>query len=117
MPGTWFAPPEWAMPDAKAMLRPVFALAAWTGCMLLLLAFRRVRAGLRGQVKVSAFRLGEAAGAPEGAARANRNYMNLLEMSPPSSASETCVRQNQRVSQGTADQGGCHGDAGQDSCR
>lgn len=66
--------------NPKAILAPVFALAGWTGCILLLLAFRRLRAGWQGRVRVSAFRLGEAPDVPADVALPNRNYMNLLEL-------------------------------------
>ena len=62
------------------LLGPVFALAGWTGCVLLLIAFRRLRAGFRGDVHVRAFALGEDASVPLPARLANRNYMNLLEL-------------------------------------
>ena len=64
----------------NAILAPVFALAAWTGCILVLLAFRRLSAGARGRVKVSAFKMGEAPDVPADVALPNRNYMNLLEL-------------------------------------
>lgn len=62
------------------LLGPVFALAGWTGCVLLLIAFRRLSAGFRGDVHVRAFALGEDASVPLPARLANRNYMNLLEL-------------------------------------
>lgn len=66
--------------NPHAILAPVFALAGWTGCVLVLVAFRRVRAGTEGRVKVSAFRLGEAPDVPPDVSLPNRNYMNLLEL-------------------------------------
>lgn len=63
-----------------ALLAPAFALAAWTGAILLLLAFRRVRAGFQGRVPVKAYRLGEAPDLPDEVRLPNRNYMNLLEL-------------------------------------
>lgn len=67
------------MPNT-ALLAPVFALAAWTACILLLLGWRRVSTGLRGQVPVQAYTRGEAPGLPDAVALPNRNYMNLLEL-------------------------------------
>lgn len=63
-----------------ALLAPAFALAAWTGAILILLAFRRVRAGLQRRVPVKAYRLGEAPDLPDDVRLPNRNYMNLLEL-------------------------------------
>lgn len=61
-------------------LAPVFALAGWTLLVLVLVAWRRVRAALRGELSPSAFTLGETAAVPPLAVQANRNYMNLLEL-------------------------------------
>ncbi len=66
--------------DRTALLAPVFVLAAWTGAILLLLAFRRVRAGVQRRVRIRDFRLGEAPGLPDELLLPNRNYMNLLEL-------------------------------------
>lgn len=63
-----------------ALLAPVFALAAWTFCILLLTAVRRVRAGLAGRVSPREYRLGESGNVPADVALPNRNYMNLLEL-------------------------------------
>lgn len=68
------------MPHTTALLAPAFALAAWTGAVLILLAFRRVRAGLQGRVPVKAYRFGEAPDLPDEVRLPNRNYMNLLEL-------------------------------------
>jgi hypothetical protein len=65
---------------ANAMLSPMFALAAWTMCVLLLVAFRRLRAGFSGQVSPREFALGESSKVPANVALPNRNYMNLLEL-------------------------------------
>lgn len=62
------------------LLGPIFALAAWTVVMLLLIAFRRFRAGFAGQLQPRDFALGESRQVPVGAQLANRNYMNLLEL-------------------------------------
>jgi hypothetical protein len=63
-----------------ALLAPMFALAAWTAAILLLVAFRRVRAGASGAVHPREFAVGESPGVPVRVALANRNYMNLLEL-------------------------------------
>lgn len=62
------------------LLRPVFALAGWTGGVLLLIAYHRLRAGFCGEVHPRAFALGEDDSVPRAARLANRNYMNLLEL-------------------------------------
>jgi hypothetical protein len=59
-----------------AILVPVFALAAWTGLILLLIAARRLTAGLSPRE----FSLGESARVPPPVTLPNRNYMNLLEL-------------------------------------
>lgn len=59
-----------------AILVPVFALAGWTGLVLLLVAGKRLSAG----VSPREFALGESAQVPERVQLANRNYMNLLEL-------------------------------------
>lgn len=68
------------MTSKFAMLWPVFALAAWTGVMLVLVAARRVRAGRQGRVHVREYALGESALVPADVRLPNRNYMNLLEL-------------------------------------
>ena len=67
-------------PHALSILWPVFALAGWTLCILLLLAYRRVRATVKDKVGPRAYALGESAQVPVGVTLANRNYMNLLEL-------------------------------------
>lgn len=62
------------------ILYPVFTLAAWTGIVLLLIPFQRVRAGLQGHVTPNDFRYGESARVPPHVTIPNRNYMNLLEL-------------------------------------
>lgn len=59
-----------------AVLAPVFALAAWTGLILLLIAVRRLTAGLSPRE----FALGESPKVPASVSLPNRNYMNLLEL-------------------------------------
>lgn len=63
-----------------SILYPVFALAAWTGCVLLLIPFFRIRAVRRREVRGADFRLGESAAVPDAVRIPNRNYMNLLEV-------------------------------------
>ncbi|RQO63919.1 hypothetical protein DBV14_01585 [Variovorax sp. KBW07] len=63
-----------------SILYPVFALAAWTGLVLLLIPFVRIRAVRRHEVRGSDFRLGESAAVPDAVRIPNRNFMNLLEV-------------------------------------
>lgn len=58
------------------ILLPVFALAGWTCLILLLIAFRRLTAG----VAPREYALGESSCVPLAVQLANRNYMNLLEL-------------------------------------
>lgn len=68
------------MPTPFAILWPVFALAAWTGCVLVLVGARRVTAGRQGLVHPREYALGESARVPDHVRLPNRNYMNLLEL-------------------------------------
>ena len=63
-----------------AILGPVFSLAAWTIVVLLILAYRRVKATTTGAVHVREFAFGESPKVPVSAQLVSRNYMNLLEM-------------------------------------
>lgn len=63
-----------------SLLYPVFALAGWTGLVLLLIPIVRVRAGLRQQIVPDDFKYGESASVPAHVRLPNRNYMNLLEL-------------------------------------
>ena len=63
-----------------AVLYPVFALAAWTFLVLLLIPFYRVRAGRRREIRSEDFKYGESATVPPYVSIPNRNYMNLLEL-------------------------------------
>lgn len=67
------------MPQTTILL-PVMALMGWTFLILLLILWRRVRAGLAGEVRVSDFHCGESENVPDHVRLANRNYMNLLEL-------------------------------------
>lgn len=61
---------------STAILTPVFALAAWTGLVLLRLAYMRVTS----RIHPKEFRAGESATIPPHVLIPNRNYMNLLEL-------------------------------------
>lgn len=65
---------------ADAIFAPVSVLALWTGLVVAITGFRRIRAVRARRVSARAFRLGESAEVPEDVAVANRNLMNLLEM-------------------------------------
>lgn len=68
------------MPKHTDILWPMFALAAWTGCILLLIAARRIRAGRVSRISPKEYALGDSDRVPVGAVLANRNFMNLLEL-------------------------------------
>ena len=55
-------------------------MAAWTLCVLLLMAFRRIRAAYSGRVQPREYTFGESPNVPADVALPNRNYMNLLEL-------------------------------------
>ena len=63
-----------------AVLYPMFALAAWTLVVLLLIPFARVRSARRREVVVDDFKYGESATVPPAVSIPNRNFMNLLEL-------------------------------------
>ena len=63
-----------------SILYPLFALSGWTLLILVLIAYRRIGAGLAGRVKPADFRFGESAAVPPEVCLPNRNYMNLLEL-------------------------------------
>src|SRR5664279_6317271 len=65
-------------PDVRnpAMLYPMFALAAWTILVLMLVPLRRVRSALRREVGVDDFKYGESAAVPGAVSIPHRNYMN-----------------------------------------
>jgi len=65
--------------NGPAILYPMFALAAWTAFVQLLIPLARTRSGLRGEIKLSDFEPGESAAVPQRVSIPNRNYMNLLE--------------------------------------
>lgn len=72
--------PDHAMPTRTLILLPMFALFAWTACVLLLLAYRRVTLSRKHRIATTEFALGESGKVPLPAVLANRNYMNLLEL-------------------------------------
>lgn len=63
-----------------AILYPLFARAAWTFVILVLIAVRRLGAGFAGRVRAADFRFGESTLVPPDVCLPNRNYMNLLEL-------------------------------------
>lgn len=63
-----------------AILYPIFTLAWWTSCVLLLIPFARIRAGRRREIVVDDFKYGESSAVPPHVSIPNRNYMNLLEL-------------------------------------
>src|SRR6185295_1884495 len=65
--------------NGPAILYPMFALAAWTAFVQLLIPLARTRSELRGEIKLSDFEPGESAAVPQRVSIPNRNYMNLLE--------------------------------------
>lgn len=67
-------------PTTAALFAPVFALVAWTFCVLLLIAFRRLQAGFNGTVSPREYALGESGRVTAAVSLPNRNYMNLLEL-------------------------------------
>lgn len=62
------------------LFAPVFALVAWTFCVLLLVAFKRLQAGFDGSVSPHEYTMGESSKVPAAVSLPNRNYMNLLEL-------------------------------------
>lgn len=68
------------MQSKFAILWPMFALAAWTVGILLLVATRRILSGVSGKVHPREYALGESQKVPAHVSLANRNYMNLLEL-------------------------------------
>ena len=63
-----------------AVLYPMFALAAWTLIVLLLIPIARVRSARRREIVVDDFKYGESAAVPPAVSIPNRNFMNLLEL-------------------------------------
>ena len=63
-----------------AMLYPLFALAAWTLIVLMLVPLVRVRAVRQRAIVADDFKYGESERVPARVGLPNRNYMNLLEL-------------------------------------
>jgi hypothetical protein len=63
-----------------AILYPLFALAAWTLLVLLLIPIARVRSVRQREIATDDFKYGESAKVPGRVRIPNRNYMNLLEL-------------------------------------
>jgi hypothetical protein len=62
------------------ILYPLFALAAWTFLVLILIPIVRIRSVRRREVRPNDFKYGESTAVPPGVSIPNRNYMNLLEL-------------------------------------
>src|SRR5688572_26261408 len=65
---------------AESIFGPVSVLAIWTGGVLLINGYRRIRAVVTGRLRAGAFKLGESADVPTDLVVVNRHFMNLLEM-------------------------------------
>ena len=63
-----------------AILYPLFALAAWTLIVLVLIPVARVRSVRQREIRTDDFKYGESANVPGHVSLPNRNYMNLLEL-------------------------------------
>ena len=63
-----------------AILYPMFALAAWTLVILLLIPVVRARSARRREIVIDDFKYGESPAVPPAVSIPNRNYMNLLEL-------------------------------------
>jgi hypothetical protein len=63
-----------------AVLYPMFALAAWTLLVLLLIPLARARSARRREIVIDDFKYGESPAVPGAVSIPNRNYMNLLEL-------------------------------------
>jgi hypothetical protein len=63
-----------------AVLYPMFALAAWTLIILLLIPIVRAGSARRREIAIDDFKYGESAAVPPSVSIPNRNYMNLLEL-------------------------------------
>ena len=68
------------MRSNPAMLYPLFALAAWTLVVLVLIPVARVRSVRLREIGTDDFKYGESAKVPGYVSLPNRNYMNLLEL-------------------------------------
>ena len=66
--------------NQTAIFFPVFALAAWTFAILLLIPYKRIKAVSQKQLVVDDFKLGESKNVPPNVSLPNQNYTNLLEL-------------------------------------
>ena len=66
--------------ERLSILFPMVALATLTFAVLLLIPYRRFRAGMRGEISGADFRYGESERVPPEVRLPNRNLMNLLEL-------------------------------------
>ena len=66
-------------PAPSPLLLPMAALIGWTLLVLLLIPFRRLRAGFAGELTPDDFRYGESARVSGAVSIPNRAWMNLLE--------------------------------------
>lgn len=66
--------------NQESILYPMAVLAMLTFAVLLMIPYRRFRAGFARQVTVDDFKYGESSNVPPSVSIPNRNYMNLLEM-------------------------------------
>lgn len=64
----------------ESILVPVFALVGLTFAVLLLIPYKRFKAGRIGRVTIDDFKFGESSNVPTDVTIPNRNLMNLLEM-------------------------------------
>ena len=66
--------------NQTAIFFPVFALAAWTFAILLLIPYKRIKAVALKQLVADDFKLGESKNVPPSVSLPNQNYTNLLEL-------------------------------------
>ena len=66
--------------NQAAIFFPVFALAAWTFVILLLIPYKRIKAVALKQLVADDFKLGESKNVPPNVSLPNQNYVNLLEL-------------------------------------
>jgi hypothetical protein len=64
----------------NAIFMPMGVLAFWTFAVLLLIPFRRFRAGFAGKITSDDFKFGESSNVPGHVTIPNRAMMNLLEL-------------------------------------
>jgi hypothetical protein len=66
--------------NQETILYPMTALVVLTFAVLLVIPYRRFKAGFAGQVTTDDFKYGESKNVPAAVSIPNRNYMNLLEL-------------------------------------